>query len=157
MFVLESRRTTSEMAIFQSGDAKRFRFGHLAVPRTCWIKHPSHAQGSGAERARVCRHEAPYPSLGPGEFSLDAFYTPPPSKKTPALTSYLWPVARAATAAAKINLCLRLLPWIPAEQTNGPKQYYIYHISITLNASVSILHCPRHTHRLQGTHAAARR
>lgn len=149
MFVLESRRMSSKMAIFQSGDAKR----HLAVPRTCWIKHLSHAQGNGDERARVCRDETPYPSLGPREFSLDSFYTIP---KKPALTSYLWPVARAGTAAAKINLCLRLLPWIPAEQTNGSKQYYIYHISITLNASVSILHCPRHTHRLQGTHAAAR-
>lgn len=51
------------------------------VPRTCWIKHLSHAQGNGAERARVCRHEAPYPSLGPREFSLDAFYTSP--KKNP--------------------------------------------------------------------------
>lgn len=27
----------------------------------------------------------------------------------------------------------------------GPKQYDIYHISITLNASVSILHCLNHT------------
>lgn len=113
--------------------------GHLYVPCTCWIKHLSPARGNGNERG-LClpRWNSPILHYARESLALMHFTLAP---KKPALTSYLWPVVRAGIAAVKINLA----PWIPAEQTNRPKQYDIYHISITLNASVSILHCPRHT------------
>lgn len=74
---LQSRKMTAGMENFQGRDANMPLLGHLSIPCTCWIKHLSHAQGNGNERACVCRDETPYPSLCPREFSLDAFYTSP--------------------------------------------------------------------------------
>lgn len=118
-----------------------FLLEHFPITCTCWIKHLSHAHGNNSKRACVCKDETPYPPQCPGEFSLDAFYTSPKN-----CIDKLSVTCGESGSGCGENQSLPLLsPWIPAEQTNSPKQYDIYHISITLNASVSILHCPRHT------------
>lgn len=76
----------------------------------------------------------------PPSFSFDAFYTRLNVDKL-SVTCREGP----ETALPKIYLAFHFrLEYRRSKQT-GLKQYDIYHISITLNGPVSILHCLNHT------------
>lgn len=116
--------------------------GHLPTPLHLLNKTSVWKRKVMADRGRVfAEMKLPILPYTLREFSLDAFYT---GLKT-CLDKLSVTCGESRERLWWKSIFASLPPWKPAEQTNRPKQYDIYHISITLNASVSILHCPRHT------------
>ena len=114
---------------------------------TCWTKHLSPSESYGPTDNRLCFHRwNPLSSGCAWEFSRDTFL----QVRTPCLDELSAPHGESVHGCGENQSSPLLLPWIPAEQTNRPKQYDIYHISITLNAPVSILHCPRQDRKSVG-------